>query len=142
MQTHRDSMRDRFIPITAWLVAAATFLTVGVSFAQTPDTFTWYGTTHNWNDVGVWTGATTGRTTPGIKGDGIVVSTLSAIKLTNDVTLSSATYSYGGSHEYTGASRLISDGFPAKLCIESAVGSPNVLEYILQETLSWRVSHR
>lgn len=128
MQTHRDSsMRDRFIPIPAWLVAAATFLTAGVSFAQTPDTFTWYGTTHNWNDVGVWTGATTGRMAPGIRGDGIVVSTLSAIKLTNDVTLSSATYSYGGSHEYTGASRLISDGFPAKLFIESAVGSPNVL---------------
>ena len=53
MQTHRDSMRDRFIPITAWLVAAATFLTVGVSFAQTPDTFTWSGgASGTWNAAG------------------------------------------------------------------------------------------
>ena len=96
MQTHRDSMRDRFIPITAWLVAAATFLTVGVSFAQTPDTFTWSGgASGTWNAAGGWTPLATSRTFPEIAGDLVVTTNAATLTLNGNTTVSGISASLG-----------------------------------------------
>ena len=96
MQTHRDSMRDRFIPITAWLVAAATFLTVGVSFAQTPDTFTWSGGASGiWNAPGGWTPLATSRTFPEIAGDLVVTTNAATLTLNGNTTVSGISASLG-----------------------------------------------
>jgi hypothetical protein len=96
--------------IVVHLVACwAAFATADVA----PDTFTWTGTENNWNDAGVWSAAATERTAPGIRGDEIVLPSPGTIKLTNEVTISTATVSQSGS-------RIVADGMAATLVFAAA----------------------
>lgn len=89
MQMHKDPMRNRFIPITAWLVTAIALLAAGVSFAQTPDTFTWSGgATGTWNAPGGWTPLATSRTFPEIAGDQVVTTNATTLTLNGNTTVS------------------------------------------------------
>ena len=82
MHTYLDSIRNRFIPSAAWLVAVMALLAADATIGQAPDTFTWKGgASGSWDADGVWTPAATSRTFPEIAGDLVVTTNAATIAL-------------------------------------------------------------